>query len=74
MKRILVLAALVFSLSNIFGQSVSNLNGFLYLHIYPVTYTEGQTDIYGIMPVVRNTFVEKGFGEGEGQTFCFHAL
>ena len=62
MKRVLILIALVFSLSNIFGQSVYNLNGFLYLHIYPVTYNGGQKDIYGIMPEVRNAFVEKGFG------------
>lgn len=62
MKRILIITALVFSLSNVFGQSVNNINGFMYLYIYPVTYAGGQTDIYGIMPEVRNAFEEKGIG------------
>ncbi|HRA60820.1 MAG TPA: trypsin-like peptidase domain-containing protein [Bacteroidia bacterium] len=62
MKKYLIITALIFSLSNAFGQSVNNLNGFLYLHIYPVTYNGGQTDIYGIMPEVRNVFVDKGYG------------
>jgi S1-C subfamily serine protease len=56
---VLALLTLSYSLN---AQDVQKLNGYNYLHIYPITYNSGQTDIYGIMSVIRGIFVNKGFG------------
>lgn len=57
-----LLAITILTCSSILSQSIENLNGFNYLTIQPIQYQDGRTDVYGMMPEVRNSFVGKGFG------------
>lgn len=62
LKKSFLLFVLCCIFLNSSGQSVKVLDGYVYLHIYPVIYGNSQSDIYGIAGDVREIFVDKGFG------------
>ena len=60
MKRHKVLIILFFTFSISFAQEIENLNGFSHFRIAPVSYQNGDIDIYRMMPEIKNTLAKKG--------------
>lgn len=61
-KVFIVLLISILTFSSLLGQSIENLNRFNYLTIQPIQYQDGRTDIYGMMPKIKDVFVSKGYG------------
>tara|TARA_R110002020_G_scaffold17804_10_gene63146 strand:+ start:23185 stop:24732 length:1548 start_codon:yes stop_codon:yes gene_type:complete len=60
MKRHKVLIILFFTFSISFAQEIENLNGFSHFRIAPISYQNGDIDIYRMMPEIKNTLAKKG--------------
>jgi len=60
MRKYKILIILVFTFSISFAQEIRNLNGFSHFRIAPISYQNGDIDIYGMMPEIKNTLVKKG--------------
>ena len=58
MKRLFCIFILVLFSANIYSQQ---LDGFKYVHVNSLKYTDGRHDIWGIRAKVMNAFIEKGF-------------
>jgi len=61
-RKHITVAFLMFLCFSALGQDIQKINGFNYLSIQPITYQNGATDIYSMMPIIRDIFINKGFG------------
>ena len=60
MRKHKLLIILIFTFSISFAQEIKNLNGFSHFRIAPISYQNGDIDIYRMMPEIKSILEKKG--------------